>query len=506
MTDTAERQRFALFAISFAAIAATSFCFVLRALVVDTWGVEYALSGTQKGELLGVGLWPFAITIVLMSLFIDRIGFRTAFVFAAAMHAGGLAIILSASGYWMLYAGTFAMALGNGAVEAAANPLVATLYPEDRSKWLNRLHAAWPGGMIAGGLLAMAMADGFGWRAKVFLMALPVAIYALMLLRQRFPVSERVAAGVPYRTMIGEAGWISALLVVGLMVMELGRVGGWPAPVQIGVIAAVTIAFGLWSRSAGRLLYIILILLMIPLAITELSTDSWISSLLAPELGRHGWQPGWVLVFTAGIVFVVRLFAGTIIGVLTPFVTLALASALAAAGLYLLAGAEAGGIVLAATLYGVGKSFFWGTSLAVASDRFPRGGAVTINVIAGVGMLAAGILGSTLLGSVQDRATATAMVAHDTANRTTLSQRYLVERPASVFGSYRALDDRALATAPEADRQLIAGMVEASKKEALRDMALLPIATMIAFLMLAVWFRRRGGYAAVRLDTVADER
>src|SRR5258707_538685 len=91
-----------IFATCFAAIVATSFCFILRALVIDDWGREFALSETQKGELLGVGLWPFSISIVLLSLLIDRIGFRAVLWFAAACHAVGLAVLLSASGYWGL--------------------------------------------------------------------------------------------------------------------------------------------------------------------------------------------------------------------------------------------------------------------------------------------------------------------------------------------------------------------------------------------------------------------
>ncbi len=87
---------------------------------------------------------------MLLSLVIDRIGFRRAFGFAAACHIVGLAILVTAGGYWSLYAGTFIMALGNGAVEAAANPLVATLYSEDKPRQLNRLHAARPLGLMLG--------------------------------------------------------------------------------------------------------------------------------------------------------------------------------------------------------------------------------------------------------------------------------------------------------------------------------------------------------------------
>ena len=60
-------------------------------------------------------------------------------------------------------------------------------------------------------------------------------------------------------------------------------------------------------------------------------------------------------------------------------------------------------LLLAATVYGIGKAFFWPTSLGVVAEQSPRGGAITLNVVAGVGMLGAGIVGSPLIGGVQDR-------------------------------------------------------------------------------------------------------
>lgn len=504
MPGVINRER--LFAISFASIAATSFCFVLRALVVDAWGVEFGLSETQKGELLGVGLWPFAISIILLSLIIDRIGFRRGFWFAAGCHALGLVILLSATGYWGLYIGTFIMALGNGAVEAAANPLIATVYSEDKPKWLNRLHAAWPGGLILGGLLAIGLGETVDWRGKVALMAIPIAVYALLLFRRKFPPSERVASGVSYRAMLGEAGYFSALIIVALMMLEVARVFALPAAATLSVIAVLTATYAYFARSVGRPLYIILVLLMIPLATTELSTDSWISSLMEPEMHQLGLQAGWVLVYTAAIVFVIRLYAGAIIHRFSPLGTLAMASALTAAGLFWLAGANGVAILLAATLYGIGKSFFWGTSLAVASEQFPRGGAVTLNVMAGAGMLAAGIMGSVLLGALQDNATARGLAAHDDANRTALVQTYLTDRKQSIFGSYDALDTRKLAAAPEVERQVIAMVEIKGKKDALRWIALLPVLMLAVYLCLVVYFRAGGGYRPVLLSVAEGER
>lgn len=495
--SVASRRR--LFGISFAAITATSFCFVLRAMVIDEWGVAFGLSETEKGELLGVGLWPFAITIVLLSLVIDRIGFKRAFGFAAGCHAAGLAILVTATGYWPLYIGTFIMALGNGAVEAAANPLVATLYNDDKPRWLNRLHAAWPLGLMLGGTLAIALDGIVDWRAKVAMMTIPVLVYAFALVRQRFPVSERVAAGISYRQMLAEAGFVSALVILSLMCIEIGRVADLPGIAIVAAIATLTAVYGFYARSAGHPLYIILVLVMIPLAITELSTDSWIVSLMEPELSRWGIKAGWVLVYTSAIVFVVRLFAGTIVRLATPLGTLAAASAMAAIGLFWLAGATGTALLAAATFYGIGKSFFWGTSLAVASERFPRGGAVTVNVMAGAGMLAAGIVGASLLGTIQDRSSAAGLAAYDRANGTQLAATYLSAPKQGVFGEYRALDTAALGRAPEAERHAIDRVVAEGKKGALREIALLPVLMLAVYLALILFFRSRGGYAPVAL-------
>jgi MFS transporter, DHA2 family, metal-tetracycline-proton antiporter len=238
---------------------------------------------------------------------------------------------------------------------------------------------------------------------------------------------------------------------------------------------------------------------MIPLATTELSTDSWISSLMAPEMSGLGLQAGWVLIYTSLIVFVVRIFAGSVIGRVGPIGTLAAASATAALGLFWLAGATGAMLLAAAMLYGIGKSFFWGTSLAVASEQFPRGGAVTINLMAGAGMLAAGIVGSVLLGAAQDTATARALAAHDLANRTGLAPTYLTLERSGLLGSYRALDPAKVAAAPPSERATVEQVVARSKRSALRDVTLLPVIMLLTYSGLLFHFRRTGGYRPVLL-------
>jgi MFS transporter, DHA2 family, metal-tetracycline-proton antiporter len=498
-TTSSQPASNALFVTCFAALVATAFCFVLRAFTIDDWGHEFGLSATQKGELLGVGLWPFSISIVLLSLLIDRVGFRAVLWFAVACHLSGVIVTLTASGYWSLYVGTFVLALGNGAVEAAVNPLIATAYRHDKTKWLNMLHAGWPGGLVLGGLLALAQGGGVDWRWRIGLVIVPVVVYSLLLLRQRFPVSERVAAGVSYREMLAEAGYVSALIVAALVVVEVGRVFVWPAMLQVVLIALMTALYAFYAKSPGRPLFVIMLLIMVPLATTELGTDSWITSLLEPEMARMSLQPGWVLVYTSALMLVLRLFAGPLIHRYSPLGLLAACSAIAALGLYSLSVATGAAVLLAATVYGIGKSFFWPTSIGFVAEQFPKGGAVTMNVIAGVGMLAVGIVGSVLLGSIQDRAVGESLAAHDAQHGTRLYDDFFTGDKTGVFGHYKALDESKVVASDEATRALVAVVIGTSKKAALKSVAILPLVMLGAYVLLMLYFRQQGGYRAIPL-------
>ena len=106
---------------------------------------------------MGVGLWPFAVSIVLFSLIIDKIGYGRAMVIAFICHISSLVVTLFANGYWMLYVGTFIFALGNGIIEATINTAVITMFPKEKTKWINKLHAGWPAGMVFGGVLAISL-------------------------------------------------------------------------------------------------------------------------------------------------------------------------------------------------------------------------------------------------------------------------------------------------------------------------------------------------------------
>jgi MFS family permease len=488
------------FAVCFAALVATSFCFILRAFSIGAWGQEFDLSQTQMGELAGVGLWPFAISIVLLSLIIDKIGFKMTLWFAAACHVAGLVLILQANGYWSLYWGTFVLSLGNGAVEAGINPLIAREFRHDKTTWLNRLHAGWPAGFVLGGLLAMMFPAGMGWRYQMGLILIPVITYIVMLIPRSFPPSERVSAGVTYREMLAEAGAISALVVAFMMISELARVFGWGDGLKWGLIAAMTIGYGLWSRSAGKPLFIVMILVMIPLAITELGTDSWITELLTPAMNDLGVSAGWVLVYAMTIVMVLRLFAGPIVHKFSPLGLLAISALVAVAGLWLLSDASSAlAIVIAATVYSFGKAFFWPTSLGVVAEQSPKGGAITLNVVAGIGMLGAGVIGGPLIGQVLDRQMVHGVAAYDAKNNTQLVETLKSERT-GIFGDYTAIDPSKRATLAGDEKAAVDAADRESKHDALRTIAFLPMIMFLVYLGLILYFRSRGGYKPVVLD------
>jgi MFS family permease len=528
-----------LFWACFIALIATSFGFIVRVTVMSDWALQFGLSETQKGEIFGVGLWPFAISIVLFSLIIDKIGYGLAMAFAFVCHVAYMAIVISApvlveqgiSGYWALYIGSFVGALGNGTVEAVINPVVATMFHRDKTKWLNILHAGWPGGLVLGGILALAMPAEYDWRYKVGLVGLPVLLYGLLMLTCRFPVNERVAAGVPYREMLRQVGLLGAFLVSVLIVFELANVltkFAWITPnetpiatvtspvfgeveisqsqgIKFGISLAISLLFGFYTLSLGRPLFVFLMLIMMPLAITELGTDSWISDLMKAEMKQFGekvlsvdggLRGEWVLVYTSLIMMVLRFCAGPIVHKLSPLGLLAASSAIAAVGLYSLSLATGIFVLLAATLYAFGKTFFWPTMLGVVSEQFPKGGALTLNAISGLGMMAVGILGAPLLGNIQDREVDRALSQRDQS----LHAQITGEPRPSLFGTYRPVEMDKVERLSTDVQSLVKETQELAKKSALKTVALFPVGMLLSYLLLITYFQLRGGYRPVELE------
>jgi MFS family permease len=500
----------------FIALITTSYAFISRMILCGGQFVtDFGLDKVAVGELQGAGIWPFGMSIIIFSLFIDRIGYKVAMIFSFVSYliytalafaayqtihgaTGDALVAAQKHGYQLLYWGSIILGLGNGSVEAYINPIVTTMFNTDKTKWLNRLHAGWPGGLVLGGLCTIALAAHTDWRLTLGLILIPAFIFFFILISLKFPKSEREQAGVSYLAMLKELGMFGALVGFGLVFAQLGQVFGWSSGLVWGLTGAVVAAFAIVTKSFGRLLLAFLIVIMMPQATTELGTDGWITSLMTTPMEAAGHNPAWVLVYTSAIMVILRFSAGPLIHKLSPLGLLAACSALAAVGLFALsktAGAGMFVIFAAATLYGVGKTFFWPTILGLTSEQCPKGGALTLNAMGGIGMLAVGILGAPFIGYLQETSATHQLEAANPA----LYQQVKVEKN-YLLGAYQAIDP--VKTAAIADEKAQADLKTATTTgqfSALGKMALFPIFTLVCYLTLIAYFKSRGGYKPVQL-------
>jgi MFS family permease len=516
-----DRQNKILFWGCWIALITTAYAFFSRMYLCDVrFNTDFNLNDVMVGGLKGAGIWPFGVSIIVFSLIIDKIGYKVAMWFSVGCYVAytlmafaaygavqgvtGEALIAGQKkGYWLLYWGSIILGLGNGTVEAYINPVVATLFNRDKTKWLNMLHAGWPGGLVLGGFCTIFMAERAAhgdWRLVLGLILVPVVIYTIMLAGLRFPKSEREQAGVSYVDMLKELGAFGALVGFGLVFAQIGVVFQLPSVAVWAMTAAVVVLFGVVTKSFGRGILALLIIIMMPLAITELGTDGWITGLMQDPMKAAGYNPGWVLVYTSAIMMALRFVAGPIAHKLSPLGLLAAGATLAILGLTALSktnGAGMAAIFAAATLYACGKTFFWPTMLGVTAEQCPKGGALTLNTISGIGMLAVGILGFPFIGYLQE-STATAKLEK---SNPALYQSVTTEQKYWVF-NYRALDRAKVQVATAADstaEKEIHEATAAGQFGALAKMAGFPTFMLAAYICLIVYFRGKGGYKAVHL-------
>lgn len=486
----------------FAAIFATACGFIIRALLLNDFGTILNLTETQKGNISGAGLFPFAISIVLFSLFIDRIGYGRIMVLAFIGHIVATVMTifaLTSKSYQMLYYGTLLLALANGAVEAVINPVTASLFPKNKTHYLNILHAGWPAGMVLGGAIVLLM-GGLAPQWKVALVFIPTIVYGIMLFGPKFPVQERVAAGVSHRDMMREFGAAGALLLTYFLVQAVSSVltvaGLPPIGPLPSLIIAVVVAVGYFAayRSFGRPLFIFLLLIMILVATTELGIDSWVTDLMTPVFAKYA---GWILIYTSLIMFGLRFCAGGILHRISPLALLCICAALAALGLLSLAFATTGLLVfLAATIYGVGKAFFWPTTLGVVSEQFPKGGALTINAIAGMGMIAVGVLGGPLQGTILDHKFDQNLQQKDQAIYAAVVSP---EEKTSYGLTYHPVDRSKVDALSDDQKKIVNDVTAETKQKSLILASILPATMFLCYLGLIAYFASKGGYRPVNL-------
>src|SRR5918992_6317341 len=170
----------------FLAILAAGIGFGIRGGILANWAADFGFTGAQLGAIGGAGFTGFCFGIIIGGLVVDKIGYGKLIIAAFLFHVLSAFITFAATkgqeqatAYMFLYIGTFVFALANGTLEAVANPLVSTLFPSNRTHYLNILHASWPAGLVLGGAAGWILDDQFrlDWKIQLALFLVPTLIY-----------------------------------------------------------------------------------------------------------------------------------------------------------------------------------------------------------------------------------------------------------------------------------------------------------------------------------------
>lgn len=336
-------RRNKLFVSSCLALLVTSLSFGIRAGMIDTLGHQFSLDKQQLASIVATAFWGFPIAVVLGGIIVDAIGIKRLLSIAFSLHLIGIILTIFANGFWTLYISTLFIGLANGTVEAACNPLVATLYPENKTTRLNYFHLWFPGGIVIGTLIVMLFNKlGLSWQVQVGVMIIPTLIYGYEFLKLKVPVTERVASGVSTGEMV---------------------------------------------KSVFSPLFIFMFICMFGTAITELYTNQWTDVLFKTATDNSLL----ILTFVAAMQVLGRAFASPLVHKLAPQGVLLGSAFLSAIGIYLLIHVHGTAIFGAAIVFGIGVAFFWPCMIGFVAEYIPKSGALGLNLMGGAGMFAVSV-------------------------------------------------------------------------------------------------------------------
>ncbi|HOJ32585.1 MAG TPA: MFS transporter [Candidatus Hydrogenedentes bacterium] len=370
MADASDTQKInadRLFLASCIALIATAMSFAIRGDIMADFESVFSLNKTNVGWIAGAAFWGFGLSIFIGGPLCDALGMGNIIRLAAAGHIGGAILTIFAPNFTVLFLATLLVGIANGLVEAACNPLIATIYPEKKTQKLTLFHAWFPGGIVIGGLLCVALnqtssfgpGSALGWKVKMALLLIPAVIYTVMILGEKFPPTERKAAGVSFSEMFTETLRQPLFWLVWVM---------------------------MWLTAA-----------------TELGPGQWITNIYNQVMGsRHG-AGVLLLVWGSGLMWALRQFVSGIAHKFTPVSLIAFTAPFAAVGLFLcnIAKTPLMWFIASGLLY-FGVCFWWPTMLGITSERFPRTGAFGLALIGGTGSISTAVAGP-VMGLINDK-------------------------------------------------------------------------------------------------------
>jgi len=345
-------NRTQLFRASCLSLLVTSLSFGIRAGILNDQGVRFHLNGSELGTIAATAFWGFPLAIIVGGFIVDIIGMKKLLVSAFVFHLIGILLTIFANGYWTLFLSTLMIGIANGTVEASCNPLVASMYTDNKTTKLNHFHLWFPAGIVIGTLVVFGLDNALAHNAsekpywisqiEIGFMLIPTLIYGFLFSKLDFPVTERVSAGVSTKDMY------KALL---------------------------------------NPLFLFMIICMFGTAITELFTNQW-TDVLFKTVTHNAIL---ILTFVASVQVLGRAFASPIVHRLAPQGVLLISAILSALGIYLMIHLHGDAIYLAAIVFGLGVAFFWPCMIGFVAENLPRTGAVGLNLMGGAGMFGVSI-------------------------------------------------------------------------------------------------------------------
>ena len=554
----------------FMAILAAGVGFALRGGIIANgdWKAAFNFTDSMIGAIGGAGFSGFCFGIIIGGVIVDKIGYGKLIAVALLGHILSAFVTFGASdaknAYDFLYWGMFIFAFANGTLEAVANPLVATIFPKQRTHYLNILHASWPLGMVIGALASGLLGGGIfgipglglGWKAQLSFYLVPTIAYAVMFFGQSFPKSEAAEKGADLGEMTKDIGILGGAVVCYLLTLFFAGALGLETITAnvIGVILLIAVAMvsrlikkpsleslaaiavcaliALQAQSAlnlsntaglaitialvmglgltmgwtfGSLLLFVLFITHAMVGAVELGTDGWIEAitgnLFTPEQGKI------LFILTSAIMFGLRFCAHFIESKLgfSPVGILVTSALLAFGGLQLASGMDNFGVAcLALGIYALGKTFFWPTMLAVVGDRFPRSGAVAMSIMGGIGMLSAGLIGSPGLGYAKDRFTSESLNATApaayAANKSATESKFLFLAPVTAIDGKKLEEAKKAGDKGTADQKAIVAANQSGDRATLKADSYIPLTMAAIYLLLLFYFKSIGGYRALKIE------
>ena len=344
-TDQLNRNvnRSALFNGSCFALITTAFTFSIRAGILPQLGESFGLTAEQLGFINSMWFLGFPISMIVGGLVYHTFGPKNIMLVAVLCHTIGILMTIFAGGYSTLLISTLFIGIGNGCTEAACNPMIADMYSGVKmQKMLSRFHMWFPGGILLGSLISLAMDKmGFGWQSQMWITMIPTVIYAVLFFGKTFPKSQ-----------IEEANSLA------------NNFKAMANPVFLFLFCAMALT-----------------------AISEFGPNQWVRITLVAS----GAEPLLLLALTFGIAAVGRWFAGPVVATLGQTGVLLGGAILTAIGIYMFSTITGPMTYVAAVIYALGICYFWPVMIGSVAHRVPKSSALGMSVVGGVGMFSTAI-------------------------------------------------------------------------------------------------------------------